>query len=165
MGTGKLIRGRRLRLDHLERLSRRPRLYSGRDSSFWQDPYVSEHVLQAHLDPHTDDATRRPERIAATVTKILEHMGAREETASAGTPRMLDLGCGPGLYAEQFAARGYEVTGIDFSQSSIGYARKQASAQGYAITYRAEDILSADLGGPYELVSIIYGEFCTFSPD
>jgi SAM-dependent methyltransferase len=165
MGTGRLIRGGRLRLDHLERLSRRPKLYSGRDASFWQDPYVSGHVLQAHLDPHTDDATRRPERIAATVAKILEHVNRGDTGPLPEEPRMLDLGCGPGLYAEQFAARGYAVTGIDFAESSIAYARKQAAAEGQTIDYRAEDILTADLGGPYDLVTIIYGEFCTFAPE
>ncbi|MGE5494383.1 MAG: methyltransferase domain-containing protein [Burkholderiales bacterium] len=31
-------------------------------------------------------------------------------------PRLLDLGCGPGIYAELFAKKGFCVTGVDFSQ-------------------------------------------------
>jgi len=165
MGTsdrrdGTLIAGRRLRLDLLRKLSDRPRPYSGRDRDFWTDPYVSSHVLEAHLDPHTDDASRRPEYIARTVDVILEHFG---EIERAEAPRMLDLACGPGLYAEQFTARGFDVTAIDFSSVSIEYAKSQAKKQGLTIDYREEDLLSADFGGPYDVATLIYGEFSTFS--
>ncbi|MFW6313110.1 MAG: class I SAM-dependent methyltransferase [Spirochaetota bacterium] len=164
MGTsdkrdGTLIAGRRLRLGLLRKLSSRPRPYAGRDRDFWTDPYVSSHVLEAHLDPHTDDASRKPRYIAATVDRILEHFGNTDGT----TPRMLDLACGPGLYAEQFAARGFDVTAIDFSSVSIDYAKSQATKQGLSIEYREEDLLTADYGGPYDVVTLIYGEFSTFS--
>ncbi|MFW5689771.1 MAG: SAM-dependent methyltransferase [Spirochaetota bacterium] len=163
MGTsrhhdGSLLRGRRIDLEALRSLSGRPALYGGRDRDFWTDPYVSRHVLDAHLDPHTDDATRRPEHIAATVETILAHLGRDPEGV-----RLLDLACGPGLYAEQFAARGVVVTGIDFSSVSIKHARKQAKQQGLEIEYREEDLTEARLGGPYDVVTLIYGEFCTFS--
>ncbi len=157
---GTLIAGRRLRLDLLRKLSQRPRPYTGRDRDFWTDPYVSSHVLEAHLDPHTDDASRKPQHIAGTVDKILEHFGRPERTT---TPRMLDLACGPGLYAEQFAARGFDVTAIDFSSVSIEYAKSQAAKQGLSIDYREEDLLLADFGGPYSVATLIYGEFSTFS--
>ncbi len=39
--------------------------------------------------------------------------------------QLLDLGCGPGIYAERFRKAGYTVTGIDFSKSSIEYAKEQ----------------------------------------
>ena len=154
---GSIIAGKRLRLDLLRRLSQRPNLYSGRDRSFWTDPYVSSHVLEAHLNPHTDDASRRPQHIGATIEKILEHL-----TPDSGQ-RLLDLACGPGLYAEQFAARGFAVTGIDFSAVSLAHARAEAAREGLAIDYRQEDLTKARFGGPYEAATMIYGEFCTFS--
>ncbi len=170
MGTtdkpdGNLIAGTRLRLDLLARLSRRPRLYSGNDRSFWTDPYVSDHVLEAHLDPHTDDASRRPARISATVEKILEHYGNAAEPADhdGSRPRLLDIACGPGLYAAQFAARGFDVTGIDYADVSITYARDQARKQGLSIDYIRADLTTADLGGPYDVITFIYGEFCTLT--
>ena len=39
-----------------------------------------------------------------------------------------DYGCGPGLYATKMAQRGAIVTGIDFSENSISYAKKLAAA-------------------------------------
>lgn len=44
--------------------------------------------------------------------------------------RVLDLGCGEGLYALLFASEGYEVTGIDISSSAVRWARRRAVEQG-----------------------------------
>ena len=30
-------------------------------------------------------------------------------------PSVLDIGCGPGLYTERYAKKGYRVVGVDFS--------------------------------------------------
>ena len=150
-----------LDLSGLRKLTARPRLYSGRDASFWTDPYVSRHVLLAHLDPDDDAATRRPELVDRTVATIRAHL---DRTASAAGPRrILDLVCGPGLYAERFAARGDQVTGIDFSPSSIAYARDRAARLGLEIDYRCENVLSARYGSGYDLATLIYGEFGTIS--
>ncbi len=169
MGTahrdGNLISGKRLRLDLLHRLSQRPELYAGRERSFWTDPYVSKHVVEAHLDPNTEDASRRPHHISATVEKIVEHYRNSPAAAGKRLPRLLDVACGPGLYAQQLAAHGFDVTGIDFSQASINEARKQAKRCRLAITYIHQDLTATDLGGPYDVIALIYGEFCTLSED
>src|SRR5690606_37831023 len=77
--------------------------------------------------------------------------------------KILDLGCGPGLYSRRLAALGHTVSGIDFSPASIAYARAQA--QGQAIDYTQADIRQADYGSDYDLVMLIYGEFNVFKPD
>jgi 2-polyprenyl-6-hydroxyphenyl methylase/3-demethylubiquinone-9 3-methyltransferase len=48
----------------------------------------------------------------------------------------LDVGCGGGLMAEEFARLGCQVTGIDPSAPSIETARAHASQAGLAIAYR-----------------------------
>jgi 2-polyprenyl-6-hydroxyphenyl methylase/3-demethylubiquinone-9 3-methyltransferase len=50
--------------------------------------------------------------------------------------RALDVGCGGGLLAEEFAAMGFEVTGIDPSDRSLEAARAHAVRCGLSIDYR-----------------------------
>lgn len=57
----------------------KPRLYTPSLNKFWDDEDISKGMLEAHLDPNWDAATRKP--------KWLDKF-------------LLDLGCGPGLYAE-----------------------------------------------------------------
>jgi 2-polyprenyl-6-hydroxyphenyl methylase / 3-demethylubiquinone-9 3-methyltransferase len=59
----------------------------------------------------------------------------------------LDVGCGGGLLAEEFARLGCRVTGIDPSELSIATARVHAQRQGLAIDYQVgfgEDLPFAD---------------------
>src|SRR3954468_24724574 len=41
--------------------------------------------------------------------------------------RVLDAGCGTGALAVELAARGFDVTGIDFAERAIDLARARAS--------------------------------------
>ena len=56
--------------------------------------------------------------------------------AAPGGLTVLDIGCGGGFLAEQFAALGCHVTGVDPSPASIGTARAHAAARGLRIDYR-----------------------------
>lgn len=61
---------------------------------------------------------------------------ARERALERRQHTLLDVGCGGGLLAEQFARAGFEVTGIDPAPESIETARAHASASGLRIEYR-----------------------------
>jgi 2-polyprenyl-6-hydroxyphenyl methylase/3-demethylubiquinone-9 3-methyltransferase len=61
---------------------------------------------------------------------------ARQFPAGVAGLRVLDIGCGGGFLAEEFAALGCQVTGIDPSPASIGAARAHATARGLHIDYR-----------------------------
>jgi 2-polyprenyl-6-hydroxyphenyl methylase/3-demethylubiquinone-9 3-methyltransferase len=50
--------------------------------------------------------------------------------------RALDVGCGGGLLAEEFATMGFAVTGIDPSETSLAVARAHAAQNGLHIDYR-----------------------------
>jgi 2-polyprenyl-6-hydroxyphenyl methylase/3-demethylubiquinone-9 3-methyltransferase len=51
--------------------------------------------------------------------------------------RVLDVGCGGGLLAEEFARLGCAVVGVDPSGKSLAAARKHAATEGLAIDYHA----------------------------
>ena len=78
--------------------------------------------------------------------------------------RVLDLGCGPGLYATRLARLGLQVTGVDFSQNSIDYAVEAARQAGLEIAYRCQDYLTLTDETCYDAVLLIYGDFCPLSP-
>jgi 2-polyprenyl-6-hydroxyphenyl methylase/3-demethylubiquinone-9 3-methyltransferase len=61
---------------------------------------------------------------------------ARQGGARLAGLLVLDIGCGGGFLAEEFAAFGCRVTGIDPSQESIGAARAHAAGRGLHIAYR-----------------------------
>jgi 2-polyprenyl-3-methyl-5-hydroxy-6-metoxy-1,4-benzoquinol methylase len=46
---------------------------------------------------------------------------------------LLDLGCGPGLYAERFSRAGVKIVGLEISQRSLDYASEQEQKAGLEI--------------------------------
>lgn len=126
---------------------------------FWDDPHISSQMLAAHLNPNTSAASRKPAEIEQTVTWLMAHLGLHANSA------LLDLGCGPGLYAAPFAQRGMRVTGIDFSRRSIDYATQYAREHSLAITYRYQNYLTLNEPQDYDAALLIYGDFCVLAPE
>lgn len=162
-----ILKKSRLDLKALERLAARPTPFDGIDVSFWNDPYVSKHVLHAHLDPEDDEASRRPETIDASVEWMANQI--RRDAGAESTPHLLDLGCGPGLYASRFALRGFAVTGIDLSEESIRYARKAARRAGLEVEYRCADYTGGWLEESdeerYDAAFVVYGGVSEIRPE
>ncbi len=55
--------------------------------------------------------------------------------------RVIDLGCGAGNYAVYLAERGFEVTGVDFSQTAIKIARENAGRKGVKCNFFVADVV------------------------
>ena len=53
--------------------------------------------------------------------------------------RILDVGCGTGRHSIELTKRGYNVTGIDLSDSQLAKAKQKAEAQGLEIDFRKQD--------------------------
>ena len=124
------------------------------DNIPWDDPGFSERMLAFHLAPDQDLASRRP-------TTIASHIDTIAALVPAGG-RVLDLACGPGLYAHELARRGYECHGIDFGPASIAHARAVAAAEGLGCTFEQADLRTAAFGGPWDLVMMIFGQINVF---
>ncbi len=137
---------------------RRPEPYEPGEAQFWTDPYVATQMLQAHLDPNTDAASFRPERIDEVCAFLKSRLGL-----SPGKS-IVDLGCGPGLYCRRLADAGCDVTGIDFSKSSIAYAIGQARGMANAPKYRVGNYLEWFEQDQYDAATLIYEDFGVLSP-
>jgi SAM-dependent methyltransferase len=124
----------------------------------WDDPAFSKRMLKEHLSQEHDAASRRLEIIDKQVRWI------HQQVLEGKPTRILDLGCGPGLYINRLAGLGHQCVGIDFSPASIAYAREQAEEANLDCTYLQEDIRSAEFGEGYDLVMSIFGEFNVFRP-
>ncbi len=136
----------------------KPALFEPGETHFWDDPHISKGMLEAHLDPGNDLASRKNE----TIDKIVEHFVSAKVMKPG--ERVLDLGCGPGLYAGRLSRKGVKITGIDISQRSIDYAGKSARDNGLEIDYRCMNFLDIDFDGEFDAAMQIYGELNTF-PD
>jgi 2-polyprenyl-6-hydroxyphenyl methylase/3-demethylubiquinone-9 3-methyltransferase len=75
-----------------------------------------------------------PGRLAYFREVLARQLGAGQ--AGLAGLRVLDIGCGGGFLAEEFAALGCQVTGVDPSAASIGTARAHAAGRGLRIDYR-----------------------------
>jgi SAM-dependent methyltransferase len=135
-----------------------PRPWAEGEKIPWNDPDFSRRMLNEHLSQEHDAASRRFEIIDKHVKWIHSQVLKRNPT------RILDLGCGPGLYTNRLARLGHRCVGIDFSPASIAYAREQAEEAGLKCTYIQQDIRTADYGDGYGLVMSIFGEFNVFRP-
>lgn len=128
------------------------------DNIPWDEPAFSQRMLKEHLSQQHDAASRRTGKIEQQVAWIHSHL------LEGRTGRVLDLGCGPGLYSNRLAQRGHTCQGIDFSPASIAYAVQQADAGGWCARFRHDDIRRADYGSGYDLAMLIFGEFNVFCP-
>lgn len=141
----------------IERLERRPEPFEGGDADLWTDPSVVPQLLSAHLDPDTDAASRRPARIAAEVDWLVETLDLGQGA------RVLDLGCGPGLYSSALAGRGCAVTGVDISRHSLEHARRAAAEAGLEITYLETDYRALEDRSGFDAAIIVYLDFGVLS--
>lgn len=142
----------------LLQLQQKPAPFEPGEPLFWNDPHISAQMLKVHLNPNIDAASRTHETIEQSVRWISEALALKTNDA------VLDLGCGPGLYASRFARAGLKVTGVDYSRSSIDYAIRYAHEQNLDVQYRYQNYLELEDDGLYDAVLLIYGDFCPLDP-
>jgi SAM-dependent methyltransferase len=123
----------------------------------WHEPEFSERMLREHLTQAHDAASRRSEIVDLQVDWI------HGQVLGATSARILDLACGPGLYAVRLAALGHTCVGIDFSPASIRYAQEAAEEQRVDCEFRLEDLRTAKYGADFDLALLIFGELNAFA--
>ena len=137
----------------------KPKIYEKGTAFMWTDEHISKQLLSVHLNPDIDLGSRKKSTIEKTANWILNSQKEK------GKLNILDLGCGPGLYAEIFAKAGHNVTGIDISKNSIEYAKKLAEDKKFDIAYLNSSYLEIDLeSDKYDLIVLIYTDLGVLKP-
>jgi len=124
----------------------------------WTNEHTSKQMLEYHLNQSIDAASRNKAFIEKSVEWIVSHFGLDNTTEIA------DFGCGPGLYATRFAKKGAIVTGIDFSESSLQYAKEKALQEELNIDYVHANYLDFTTSKKFDLITMIMCDFCALSP-
>lgn len=131
-------------------------LYQRSKDFLWTDKHISGQMLALHLDTTNDAASRNARTIDATVDWV--------DSVIHRDASILDLGCGPGLYAERLSLKGHAVTGIDISRSSIRYAKESARKKCLPIRYYRQSYLRSVSLGAFDVALCIYCDFGALTP-
>lgn len=142
--------------DLIKTMKNIPAAYETTEIAFWDDEHISKSMLHNHLAPESDGASRNH----SFIQKSVEWISLLPEPGG----RLLDLGCGPGIYAELLHDKGYCVTGIDFSKRSIEYAENSANHTKKDIHYIYQDYLTIQYQNEFDLSMMVYCDFGVLSP-
>ena len=145
--------------DTLKEINTRPasfQFYTAEE--LWTDEHTSKKMLEFHLNETMDLSSRNTEFIDRSVKWIVSQFEVGKDS------KVADFGCGPGLYTTRLAEHGADVTGIDFSKLSIEYAKQVAEKKGLYITYIQRNYLEFDTEQRFDLIIMIFCDFCALSP-
>jgi SAM-dependent methyltransferase len=122
----------------------------------WTDPYIREHIVYAHLEPDDDDGTKPYAQVLAETAFWVKRFGAQG--------KVLDLGCGPGIYLRELAQKGWQGYGIDLNESAVSYAQDLNRDECLSFDIRSGDFLAEAWPPGMDLVIMVYGTFGTIPP-
>ena len=117
----------------------------------WSDPTFSRRLLAEHLDQGHDGASRR-------LPLVDQHVRRLAQLLPPVPARVLDAGCGPGLYAVRLAGLGHRLDGVDVGPAVIRYARRVARAAGVSglAHFEVGDVRTMPVSPRYDAVILIY---------
>ncbi|WP_052671107.1 class I SAM-dependent methyltransferase [Draconibacterium sediminis] len=148
-----------MKITDIIKYSQQPEIYNPGNAFMWTDPHISRQLLEIHLHPDIDLASRKKATIEKTIHWIFEQVEDKKL-------KILDLGCGPGLYTQQIAQKGHKVSGVDISKNSIDYAIEQAKSRNLDIEYINKNYLDLELPeNDFDLVLMIYTDLGVLLPD
>jgi len=145
--------------EELEKINERPEPFQYYTASdLWTDEHTSKQMLSFHINEDVDISSRNAEFINQSVEWIISEFNINKDSIIA------DFGCGPGLYTTRLAKSEANVTGIDFSQRSIEYAKEVATREQLDINYMKQNYLEFESEDCFDLVLMIMCDFCALSP-
>ena len=132
---------------------KKPVLYQEGTSTIWEDEHISKGMLECFLDPEANAPSFKHSFIDKSVDWI----------ASIAPPEkyrdLIDLGCGVGLYAERLCKKGYKVSGIDFAERSVNYAKENAKKNNLDINYSVKNYMDFSSNEEFDVITLISCDF------
>lgn len=125
----------------------------------WRGESFAERILVEHLDDTHGAASRVGEEQLTQIGWLWHKLKLRPQA------HVLDVTCGPGLYAVKLAQRGCHVTGVDFSETALAYARQAAVEYGVAdlCHFVEQDVRQLQYTEPqFEAAILLYGQLESF---
>jgi SAM-dependent methyltransferase len=116
------------------------------DEEFWRELY-----------PYMFPA----ERFAAAPEQVAQVLAL----SGCSRGKVLDLCCGPGRHAVEFARHGLEVTGVDGSRFLLDRARERARSAGVSVEWVQEDMRRFRHPAKFDLACSIFTSFGYFADE
>ena len=103
-------------------------------------------------------------QVADGVTRLakLDLYGEKTNTVLTSPPKILDLCCGFGRISAELARRGFDVTGVDITESYLRTAREEAAYEKLDIEYIRSDARDFVRGGYFDAAVSLYISFGYF---
>lgn len=139
----------------LYRRSQRPFPFTNSGNLPYDDPVFSVRMLAEHLDETHGAASRTAVERTAQLGWMTAQLGLTADST------LLDVTCGPGLYAVPFAKQGVRVTGIDFAPAAIAHARQLAQMEGVGAraSFIQQDMRQMTLpANHFDAAILLYGQ-------
>lgn len=98
-------------------------------SRLWSEGQAAKASGKSFWDNRADEFNKlvcqgSPDERIRKIVEFLSHNSLLTKNSS-----VLDIGCGPGRFAVEFAKKSTQVTGIDISDKMLDYAKKNAEAE------------------------------------
>ncbi len=141
--------------------SQRPFPFTNSGNLPYDDPAFSTRMLVEHLDESHAAASRTAVEREAQIGWMTAKLGL------TAVSTLLDVTCGPGLYAIPFAKQGVQVTGIDFAPAAIAHARELAEKEGArGLSFIQQDIRQMELpANHFDAAILLYGQLAVMTKD
>jgi 2-polyprenyl-3-methyl-5-hydroxy-6-metoxy-1,4-benzoquinol methylase len=80
--------------------------------------------------------------------------------------KIIDVGCGTGRHSIELTKRGYNVTGVDLSESQLKRAKEKAQDAGLTINFQKQDARNLPFNGEFDLaIMLCEGGFSLMETD
>ena len=153
----RIINDNKIDLQTLKNSIAKPEIFEKGTDRFWDDEHISKQMLELHLNPEVEAASKTKEIIKAETNFIIK------STNMDADKIVLDLGCGPGLYVKQFAKTGAKITGIDLSDRSINYAKENIKSAYKNTEFFKMNYLDISFIESFDIATLIFYDFCALS--